>query len=45
MSHPQQQQQDHSPAQNDEDGYADVFAVIAVITIVVSTVVFWLKSM
>ena len=40
------QQQDQAPAQTQEaDGYADAFAAIAVIAIVVSTVVFWLKSM
>lgn len=31
--------------EKDSDGAADVFAVIAIMTIVISTVVFWLKSM
>ena len=43
MSHPQQQQ-DQTPAKN-EDGFADAIATIAIIALVVSAAVFWLKSL
>jgi hypothetical protein len=32
-------------AQKNEDGCADVFATIALMTVIVSTAVFWLKGM
>lgn len=33
------------PQEKNPDGCADVFATLAIITIVVGTVVFWLSSM
>jgi len=42
MSQPEQHQEQNPSG---GDGYADAFAAIAIIAIVVSTVVFWLKSL
>ena len=40
-----EQQMSEQQVEKNEDGYADVIATIAIMTIVIGTVVFWLNSM
>lgn len=35
----------HSDNHAEEDGYADVFATVAIVTVVISTVCYWLSGM